>query len=111
MDTAVLELEQARLGRARKVAESGDLTQVLAGQVLGSRIDTTVSEALVLGLLAQDVRTFFCVFGHGSTEVGEVLRIYQAVGLLRVCAVRNEIEALRTPRWRCAGLRGRRRPW
>ena len=93
MDTAVVELEQARLGRARKVAESGDLTQVLAGQVLGSRIDTTVSEALVLGLLAQDVRTFFCVFGHGSTEVGEVLRIYQAVGLLRVCAVRNEIEA------------------
>ncbi len=93
MDTAVVELEQARLGRARKVAESGDLTQVLAGQVLGSRIDTTVSEALVLGLLAQDVRTFFCVFGHGSTEVGEVLRIYQAAGLLRVCAVRNEIEA------------------
>ena len=45
MDTAVVELEQARLGRARKVAESGDLTQVLAGQVLGSRIDTTVSEA------------------------------------------------------------------
>ncbi len=93
MDTAVVELEQARLGRARKVAESGDLTQVLAGQVLGSRIDTTVSEALVLGLLAQDVRTFFCVFGHGSTEVGEVLRIYQTAGLLRVCAVRNEIEA------------------
>ena len=36
---------------------------------------------------------FFCVFGHGSTEIGEVLRIYQDAGLVRVCGVRSEIEA------------------
>ena len=53
-------------------------------------IDATVSELLVLGLLAQGVRTFLAVFGHGSTEVGEVLRIYQEAGLVArstVCAV------------------------
>jgi 3D-(3,5/4)-trihydroxycyclohexane-1,2-dione acylhydrolase (decyclizing) len=57
------------------------------------RVDLTLSEALVLGLLGQGVRTYFAVFGHGSTEVGEVLRIYQAAGLVRVLAVRSEIEA------------------
>ena len=56
-------------------------------------IDTTVSEALVLGLVAQGVRTFLSVFGHGSTEVGEVLRIYQAAGLVRVYGLRSELEA------------------
>jgi 3D-(3,5/4)-trihydroxycyclohexane-1,2-dione acylhydrolase (decyclizing) len=56
-------------------------------------LDLTLSEALVLGLLKQDVRTFLTVFGHGSTEIGEVLRIYQEAGLLRVCGLRSEIEA------------------
>ena len=53
----------------------------------------TLSEALVLGLLRQEVKTFITVFGHGSTEVGEVLRIYQQAGLVRVFGVRSEIEA------------------
>lgn len=93
MNTAVLQLEQVRREHAHRIAEAGDVTRLVGGEVLGERIDTTVSEALVWGLLAQGVRTFFCVFGHGSTEIGEVLRIYQAAGLLRVCGVRNEIEA------------------
>ena len=93
MNTAVLQLEQVRREHAHRIAEAGDVTRLVAGEVLGERIDTTVSEALVWGLLAQGVRTFFCVFGHGSTEIAEVLRIYQAAGLLRVCGVRNEIEA------------------
>lgn len=56
-------------------------------------LDLTLSEALVLGLLRQGVRTFFTVFGHGSTEIGEVLRIYAEYGLLRVFGLRSEIEA------------------
>lgn len=56
-------------------------------------IDTTVSEALVIGLLLQGVKKFITVFGHGSTEMGEVLRIYQEAGCCRVFGVRNEIEA------------------
>ena len=42
---------------------------------LPQRLDLTLSEALVLGLLRQGVKTYFTVFGHGSTEVGEVLRV------------------------------------
>jgi 3D-(3,5/4)-trihydroxycyclohexane-1,2-dione acylhydrolase (decyclizing) len=53
----------------------------------------TLSEALVLGLLRQGVKSYFAVLGHGSTEVGEVLRVYQEAGLLKVYGVRNEIEA------------------
>ena len=63
-----------------------------AGNLPG-KLDLTLSEALVLGLLRQGVKKFFTVFGHGSTEVGEVLRIYEAAGLLRVFGLRSEIEA------------------
>ncbi|NJD59325.1 MAG: thiamine pyrophosphate-binding protein, partial [Anaerolineae bacterium] len=60
---------------------------------LPNRLSLTLSEALVLGLLKQDVKVFFSVFGHGSTEVGEVLRTYQEAGLLHVYGLRSEIEA------------------
>lgn len=60
---------------------------------LPSRMDVTLSEALVIGLLRQGVKIFFTVFGHGSTEVGEVLRVYQSAGLVNVYGVRSEIEA------------------
>jgi len=79
---------------AGRVAPSGsEIEAALAAGLLPRYIDTTLSEALVLGLLRQGVRRFLCVLGHGSTEVGEVLRIYQAAGLLRTYNVRNEIEA------------------
>ena len=87
MEVTAAQLAQTRQERAQQIAVAGDLG------MLGRRIDTTVSEALVLGLWLQGVRTFFCVFGHGSTEIGEVLRIYQEAGLVRVCGVRSEIEA------------------
>jgi 3D-(3,5/4)-trihydroxycyclohexane-1,2-dione acylhydrolase (decyclizing) len=61
--------------------------------ILPPRVDLTLSEALVLGLLRQGVKTYFTVFGHGSTEVGEILRVYQQAGLVRVVGVRSEIEA------------------
>lgn len=60
---------------------------------LPQRVDLTLSEALVIGLLRQGVKTYLTVFGHGCTEVGEVLRIYQSAGLLNVYGVRSEIEA------------------
>jgi 3D-(3,5/4)-trihydroxycyclohexane-1,2-dione acylhydrolase (decyclizing) len=66
---------------------------LFARGALPQYLDLTLSEALVLGLLRQGVKTFLTVFGHGSTEVGEVLRIYQQAGLLKVYGVRSEIEA------------------
>jgi 3D-(3,5/4)-trihydroxycyclohexane-1,2-dione acylhydrolase (decyclizing) len=86
-------LTEQRLARSQIIAQAGGVESALHSTVLPRFIDTTVSEALVLGLLLQNVHHFFCIFGHGSTEVGEVLRIYHEVGLLHVHAVRNEIEA------------------
>jgi 3D-(3,5/4)-trihydroxycyclohexane-1,2-dione acylhydrolase (decyclizing) len=60
---------------------------------LPRNLDLTLSEALVLGLLKQKVSNFFTVLGHGSTEVGEVLRVYQEAGLVKVYGLRSEIEA------------------
>lgn len=38
-------------------------------------------------------KVYFAVFGHGSTEVGEVLRVYQEAGLVKMFGVHSEIEA------------------
>ena len=35
----------------------------------------TLSEALIVGLLKQGVTQYYAIFGHGSTDLGEVLRI------------------------------------
>ncbi len=70
-----------------------DHAAAFAANNLPARLSLTLSEALVIGLLRQGVRTYFTVLGHGSTEVGEVLRIYQDAGLLRAFGVRSEIEA------------------
>jgi 3D-(3,5/4)-trihydroxycyclohexane-1,2-dione acylhydrolase (decyclizing) len=82
-----------RLERARAIAVAGSVDAALAGGSLPAVIDTTVAEALVIGLLRQGVRTFFAVLGHGSTEVGEVLRLYEQAGVLRTVGVRSEISA------------------
>ena len=51
------------------------------------------TEAVVLGLLAQDVRTYVGVLGHGSTQLGETLRCYQSHGALKLVNLRHETEA------------------
>ncbi len=84
---------QARIDRAAVIARAGGLAAARTQGLIPRRVGLTLSEALVLGLLQQSVRNYFAVFGHGSTEVGEVLRIYQEAGLVRVLAVRSEIEA------------------
>ena len=66
---------------------------VFATGSLPGHLDLTFSEALVLGLLRQGVKTYLTVLGHGSTEVGEVLRVYEDVGSVKVYGVRSEIEA------------------
>lgn len=87
------DLTKQRIERAKAIANAGGVDQAIASGALARRVDLTLSEALLLGLLRQNVITFLCVFGHGSTDVGEVLRIYQDAGLVRTCGVRSEIEA------------------
>jgi len=86
-------LVQDREKRAAAIARAGGIEPALASGALPRRADMTLSEALVLGLLRQNVRIFLSVLGHGSTEIGEVLRVYEQAGLVRTCGVRHEIEA------------------
>jgi len=87
------EIEKARIERANILAECGGLDAALAANRIPLYVDATLSELLILGLLRQNVTTYFTVFGHGSTDIGEVLRIYEKAGLVRVLGLRNEIEA------------------
>lgn len=85
-----MNIKPSREELARQRAEHA---AAFTAKALPVRLDLTLSEALVLGLLRQGVRIYFAVLGHGSTEVGEVLRIYQEAGLVKVFGVRSEIEA------------------
>lgn len=77
--------------RARAVAAAGGVEQALA-KGLPKLVECTLSEALVLGLLKQGVRKYFAIFGHGSTDLGEVLRVYEEEGATRTINCRNEVE-------------------
>ncbi len=55
------------------------------------QIEVTLAEALVLGLLKQGVRKYLAIFGHGSTQIAEVLRVYGAAGVTRTFQFRNEV--------------------
>jgi 3D-(3,5/4)-trihydroxycyclohexane-1,2-dione acylhydrolase (decyclizing) len=77
--------------RARAIRQAGGVEQALE-QGLQKVIETTLSEALVLGLLKQGVRKYFAIFGHGSTDLGNVLRVYEEEGVTRTINCRNEVE-------------------
>ncbi len=91
--TTANEINQQRIQRSQVISASGGLASAISNGNLPNHIDVTVSEALLLGLLMQNVKVFFTVFGHGSTEIGEVLRIYEEAGIVKVLGVHNEIEA------------------
>ena len=81
----------AMRARARAIAQAGSLDAAVAQGALPKLIETTLSEALVLGLLKQGVRKYLAIFGHGSTDLGEVLRVYEAEGVTRTFNCRNEV--------------------
>lgn len=87
------EMKSQRIRHAKIISEAGGILNARQAGLLPRMIDTSVSEALILGLILQGVRNFICVFGHGSTELAEVLRIYQEYHLVKVFQVRSEIEA------------------
>ncbi|MFY0409757.1 thiamine pyrophosphate-binding protein, partial [Solicola sp. PLA-1-18] len=82
-----------RVARASAISAAGGIEAALEGSTLPESLHLTLSEAVVLGLLRQGVSRFVGIFGHGSTDLGEVLRVYQDAGLVRTYAVRNEVEA------------------
>jgi 3D-(3,5/4)-trihydroxycyclohexane-1,2-dione acylhydrolase (decyclizing) len=82
----------AARARARAIKMAGGIDAALAKGALPKLIETTLSEGLVLGLLKQGVRKYLAIFGHGSTDLGEILRIYEEEGVTRTFNCRNEVE-------------------
>ena len=78
--------------RARTIADAGGLEAAIAAGSFVAPIELSLSEALVLGLMRQGVTKYFAIFGHGSTALADVLRHYEAAGLVRVWQFRNEVE-------------------
>lgn len=78
--------------RAQAIARAGGLLPALEQGLLPAHVDASLSEALVLGLLRQGVTKYLAIFGHGSTDLGEVLRVYTEAGVTRVANFRNEVE-------------------
>ncbi|WP_240722385.1 thiamine pyrophosphate-dependent enzyme [Poseidonocella sp. HB161398] len=83
---------QGMAARARAIAEAGGLAAARARGLLPELLELTLSEALVLALLKQGTRKYLAIFGHGSTDLGEVLRIYDGAGVTRTFNFRNEVE-------------------
>ena len=76
--------------RAAAIATSS-VDAALSAGLMDPVIELTLSEALVIGLLKQGVRRYFVIFGHGSTDFGEVLRVYAREGAVDVLNCRNEV--------------------
>ncbi len=85
-------LSREMRSRAQAIAKAGGLATALEVGAVPSIIDVSLSEALVLGLLRQGVRKYLAIFGHGSTDLGEVLRVYEEEGVTRTFNFRNEVE-------------------
>ena len=79
--------------RAKIIAKNNnDLNQCIDKNALPKNIDVSLSEGIILGLLKQNVRKYFAIFGHGSTDFAEILRIYEEQGVTKTYNFRNEVE-------------------
>ena len=87
------EMMELRRTRAKAIRTHGTLQKAVEAKILKQFQDISLSEAVVLGLVNQGVKTFIGIFGHGMTDVGEVLRVYEEEQAVRVINVRNEVEA------------------
>ena len=85
-------IEQRRK-RAKAIKAYGTIRKAVEAESLDQFQDISLSEAVVLGLINQGVKTFVGIFGHGMTDVGEVLRIYEEEEAVKTVNVRNEVEA------------------
>ncbi len=93
-----------RVERARQFARHDSVRAAVEAGSVPRRVDLTLAEVVVIGLAQLDVRDYFVVFGHGSTELAEVIRAYAAGGLVRCHPVRHETEAAHAAtalRWIC----------
>ena len=91
--TEPLAEEHAASQRAAAIAAHGSLRAALDAGAIAPTVTATLAELVVLGLLEQHVYTYVGVLGHGSTALGEALRVYESAGVIRFAALRHETEA------------------
>lgn len=80
------------VARAAWLREAGGVEAAAASGQLSEVVELPLVEALLIGLMRQGVTKFLAVFGHGSTALAEMLRIYESHGLVRCWQFRNEVE-------------------
>ena len=62
---------------------NGNILDCIDKKLLPRNVDVTLSEGIILGLLKQNVKKYFAIFGHGSTDFAEILRIYEKFGVTK----------------------------
>lgn len=82
-----------RKERAAALAKHGTITKAITAGAMPQFQDISVSEALILGLYNQGVTKYVGIFGHGNTDIAEVLRVYEQAGLTKTFNVRHETTA------------------
>ena len=76
--------------RAKILSENNNsIEECLSKNKLPNNVDVSLSEGLILALLKQGVRKYFAIFGHGSTDFAEVLRIYEEYGVTKTFNFKN----------------------
>jgi thiamine pyrophosphate-dependent acetolactate synthase large subunit-like protein len=88
--------DKQRIARAKILMNHSDMETAIASGDLAQFQDISVSEAIVLGLLRQGVNTYIGIFGHGTTDIAEILRVYEEHGLVKTLNVRHETAAAHT---------------
>lgn len=91
-DAGETQMIHAMQARANAIAEAGGIEAAVASGKVDQIVEVSLSEGLLLGLLKQGVSKYFAIFGHGSTDLGEVLRIYEGAGVTKTINCRNEVE-------------------
>ncbi len=80
--------------RAAVIASAGSIEAAREAGLLPKLVELSLSEAVVLALLKQGTRKYLAIFGHGSTDLAEILRIYEEEGVTRTFNFRNEVALL-----------------
>ena len=92
METRSTTIPSSVEDRAAWLASAGGLPTAIRDGLLSAPVVLPLAEALVLGLMRQGVTKYLAILGHGSTAIGEILRIYSKHGLVRCWQFRNEVE-------------------
>ncbi|MCY4496792.1 MAG: thiamine pyrophosphate-binding protein, partial [Rhodospirillaceae bacterium] len=92
METRSTTIPSSVEDRAAWLAAAGGLPTAIRDGLLSAPVVLPLAEALVLGLMRQGVTKYLAILGHGSTAIGEILRIYSKHGLVRCWQFRNEVE-------------------